>query len=65
MPDPERELEETDREILLMRIVEGLEHSEIAQLLDLNCEAVRKRFGRALIKLQRELAEKGLSRSMP
>jgi RNA polymerase sigma-70 factor (subfamily 1) len=59
------ELEELDREILLMRIVEGLEHSEIGQLLDLSSEAVRKRFGRALIKLQSELAEKGLSRSMP
>lgn len=59
------ELEELDREILLMRIVEGLEHSEISQLLDLNCDAVRKRFGRALIKLQGHLAEKGLSRSMP
>jgi RNA polymerase sigma-70 factor (subfamily 1) len=59
------QLEELDREILLMRIVEGLEHSEIGLLLDLNCEAVRKRFGRALIKLQSELAEKGLSRSMP
>jgi RNA polymerase sigma-70 factor (ECF subfamily) len=63
--DAINELEELDREILLMRIVEGLEHSEIGQLLDLNCTAVRKRFGRALIKLQCELTEKGLSRSMP
>lgn len=57
------ELGELDREILLMRVVEGLMHSEIAQILDVSSDAVRKRYGRALIKLERRLSEKGLSRS--
>jgi RNA polymerase sigma-70 factor (ECF subfamily) len=54
-------LDETDREILLMRNVEGLSQREIAQVLELSHDAVRKRYGRALIKLQRLLAERGLS----
>lgn len=59
------ELDELDREILLMRIVEGLAHGDIAQVLDLSSDAVRQRFGRALIKLEAQLAAKGLSRSEP
>ena len=50
-----------DREILLMRNVEGLSQREIAQILDLSHDAVRKRYGRALIKLQQLLLERGLS----
>ena len=59
------ELEELDREILLMRIVEGLAHADIAQILEVSTDAVRQRYGRALIKLEAQLAEKGLSRSLP
>lgn len=55
------ELDELDREILLMRNVEGLSQVEIAQVLDLSHEAVRKRYGRALVKLQRLLAAKGIT----
>jgi RNA polymerase sigma-70 factor, ECF subfamily len=55
------ELSELDREILLMRNVEGLSQPEIAQVLDLSHDAVRKRYGRALVKLQRLLAAKGLN----
>jgi RNA polymerase sigma-70 factor (ECF subfamily) len=55
------ELAEIDREILLMRNVEGLSQREIAQVLELSHDAVRKRYGRALVKLQRLLAAKGLS----
>lgn len=55
------ELGDLDREILLMRNVEGLSQREIAQVLDLSHDAVRKRYGRALIKLQRLLVERGLS----
>jgi RNA polymerase sigma-70 factor (ECF subfamily) len=57
------ELPETDREILMMRNLEGLSHQEIAQLLDVSHEAVRKRYGRALIKLQRLLSLRGLAES--
>jgi RNA polymerase sigma-70 factor (ECF subfamily) len=55
------ELDEVDREILLMRNVEGLSQREIAQVLDLSHDAVRKRYGRALIKLEKLLAERGIS----
>ncbi len=55
------ELAEADREILLMRHVEALSQFEIAQVLELNHDAVRKRYGRALIRLQRLLVAKGLS----
>jgi RNA polymerase sigma-70 factor, ECF subfamily len=55
------QLAELDREILLMRNVEGLSQLEIAQVLELSHDAVRKRYGRALVKLQRLLAAKGLS----
>jgi RNA polymerase sigma-70 factor (ECF subfamily) len=55
------ELSEQDREILLMRNVEGLTHPEIAQILDATHEAVRKRYGRALMKLQQLLEQRGLA----
>jgi RNA polymerase sigma-70 factor (ECF subfamily) len=55
------ELADLDREILLMRNVEGLAHMEIAQVLGLTHDAVRKRYGRALLKLQQLLAAKGLT----
>jgi RNA polymerase sigma-70 factor (ECF subfamily) len=55
------ELADLDREVLLMRNVEGLSQREIAQVLDLTHDAVRKRYGRALVKLQRLLAARGLT----
>ncbi len=54
------QLEETDREILLMRQVEELPYEEIACLLDIEPAAARKRFGRALIRLQKLLTDNGL-----
>jgi RNA polymerase sigma-70 factor (ECF subfamily) len=59
------ELDDIDREILLMRNVEGLSQREIAHVLDLSHDAVRKRYGRALVKLQRALAAKGLTEGEP
>jgi RNA polymerase sigma-70 factor, ECF subfamily len=53
-------LAERDREILLMRHVEDLPYEEIACLLDIDPAAARKRYGRALIRLQRVLSECGL-----
>lgn len=46
-------LKEIDREVLLMRTLERLNFLEIAHMLDLSHDAVRKRYGRALIALQR------------
>jgi RNA polymerase sigma-70 factor (ECF subfamily) len=53
-------LGETDRELLLMRHVEELPYEEIACLLEIEPVAARKRYGRALIRLQRVLNDFGL-----
>jgi RNA polymerase sigma-70 factor (ECF subfamily) len=53
-------LGEADREVLLMRHAEKLPYDEIACLLDIEAAAARKRYGRALIRLQRALREEGL-----
>lgn len=50
---------EADREILLMRNVEKLPYEEIACLLDVDPAAARKRYGRALIRLQRAISDEG------
>ena len=55
-------LAEADREVLLMRHVEGLPYEEIACLLGIDPAAARQRYGRALIRLQKALADAGLSR---
>jgi RNA polymerase sigma-70 factor (ECF subfamily) len=53
-------LSEADREVLLMRHAEHLSHEEIACLLDIEPAAARKRYGRALIRLQKVLVDHGL-----
>ena len=53
-------LSEPDREVLLMRHVEDLSYDEIACLLEIEPAAARKRYGRALIRLQKVLADHGL-----
>jgi RNA polymerase sigma-70 factor (ECF subfamily) len=54
------ELAEADREILLMRHAEELPYEEIACLLEIEPAAARKRYGRALIRLQKVLSDHGL-----
>lgn len=58
-------LPETDREILLLRHADGLPFAEMEPLLGINPAAARKRFGRALIRLQKILADAGLLRGGP
>ena len=53
-------LAEADREILLMRHGESLPFEEIACLLEIEPAAARKRFGRALLRLQRTLSDQEL-----
>ena len=53
-------LADADREILLMRHGEELPYEEIACLLGVELAAARKRYGRALIRLQKVLSEHGL-----
>jgi len=57
------QLSETDREILLMRNVEETPYEEIGCLLDLSAAAARKRYGRALLRLQKILSDEGLLES--
>ena len=54
------ELAEADREVLLMRHGEALSYEEIAVLLETTPAAARKRYGRALIRLQAALSDNGL-----
>ena len=54
-----------DREILLLRHAEDLPFEEIGCLLDIEPAAARKRFGRALIRLQKVLRDEGLLGSQP
>jgi RNA polymerase sigma-70 factor (ECF subfamily) len=53
-------LSPADHEILLMRHGEALPFEEIACLLEIEPAAARKRFGRALLRLQKALSEQGL-----
>jgi RNA polymerase sigma-70 factor (ECF subfamily) len=54
---------EADREILLMRHHEDLSYDEISSLLEIDAAAARKRYGRALLRLQNLLTETGLLES--
>jgi RNA polymerase sigma-70 factor (ECF subfamily) len=54
------QLAEADREILLMRHAEELPYEEISCLLEVEPAAARKRYGRALIRLQKVLSDYGL-----
>jgi RNA polymerase sigma-70 factor (ECF subfamily) len=53
-------LPEADREILLLRHAEELPFEDIACLLDIQAATARQRFGRALLRLQKLLADEGL-----
>ena len=57
------ELADADREILLMRHAEQLPYAEIACLLDVEVDAARKRYGRALLRLRKVLKDHGLLES--
>jgi RNA polymerase sigma-70 factor (ECF subfamily) len=53
----------TDREILLLHIVDELPYEEVGYLLDIEPATARKRFGRALLRLRKLLGEEGLLES--
>jgi RNA polymerase sigma-70 factor (ECF subfamily) len=59
------ELAETDREVLLMRHAEQLPYAEIACLLNVEVDAARKRYGRALLRLRKVLKDHGLLEAHP
>lgn len=56
-------LREPDREILTMRYVEQLSNQEVAYLLELDPATVSKRHGRAVLRLQKILADLGFEGS--
>lgn len=50
-------LPDVDREILLMRALEGLSYEDVGQVLEIDPGAARKRYGRALTRLHKSLGE--------
>ncbi len=59
------QLAEIDREILLMRNLEGLSNHEVAQVLEIEPAAASQRYGRALLRLRKLLLAGGFSESGP
>jgi RNA polymerase sigma-70 factor (ECF subfamily) len=59
------ELDEADREMILMRNFEELTNQEVAEALGIDPVAASKRYGRALLRLKDVLIERGLSGSDP
>ncbi len=56
-------LPEADREILLMRTIEGLSNTEAAQVLGIEPAAASKRYGRTLLRLRALLVRAGVTGS--
>jgi RNA polymerase sigma-70 factor (ECF subfamily) len=56
-------LADIDKEILLMRNLEGLSNHEVAQVLEIAPAAASQRYGRALLRLRKLLLAGGLSES--
>lgn len=52
-------LAEADREVLVLRAVEGLSNGEVASLLGIEPVAASQRYGRALLRLRKVLVEDG------
>ncbi len=54
-------LGEMDREVVIMRSIEGLSNQEVALVLGVDPATASKRYGRALLRLRTLLVESGLS----
>ena len=57
------QLEELDREIVLMLDIEGLSSQQVGYVLDLEPATVRRRHARALLKVHKILRAGGLTES--
>lgn len=53
----------TDRQILIWRHEDDLSNAEVAELLEISPDAAKKRHGRALLKLRRQLKSLGVNSS--
>ena len=58
-------LSESEREIILLRNFDGLSNQEVAALLELNPETTKKRYSRALLRLESLMRNNGLTESRP
>jgi DNA-directed RNA polymerase specialized sigma24 family protein len=56
-------MSDVDREIILLRTLEGLSNDEAAYLLEIAPEAAKKRYTRALLRLHKLLKERGIRES--
>jgi RNA polymerase sigma-70 factor (ECF subfamily) len=59
------QLSSADREILLLRNLEGLSNQEAAHVLDIEPATASQRYGRALLRLRHLLIAAGLMESQP
>jgi RNA polymerase sigma-70 factor, ECF subfamily len=57
------QLAEADREIIFLRNFDGLSNADVACLLELSPEAAKKRYARALLRLQQLFGKIGLTES--
>ena len=58
-----KRLPEIDREILLMRVLEGMPYEDVARILEIDPAAARKRYGRALTRMCKSLRDGGFTES--
>ncbi len=58
-------LSDADREVLLMRTLEGLTNQEVAEVLEIEPVAASQRYGRALVRLRAVLVKTGLLEAQP
>jgi RNA polymerase sigma-70 factor (ECF subfamily) len=54
-------LSEIDREVIMLRHIEGLTNVEVAEVLNIEPTAVRQRHGRAILRLLEQLTSRGIS----
>ncbi|MEZ6116312.1 MAG: sigma-70 family RNA polymerase sigma factor [Pirellulaceae bacterium] len=54
------ELPELDRQVLLLRVFDGLKNVDVARVLDITADAAKKRFARALERLRLAVVDAGI-----
>jgi RNA polymerase sigma-70 factor (ECF subfamily) len=57
------QLPERDRDVILLRNLDGLSNQEAATVLEIEPETAKKRYARGLVRLERLLQERGFSGS--